>query len=441
MPVIDGQAVSAAVTNPAFLDAQIDDIALGKIGLHNSDLANSGPFIDNTQRCINRLFTAAGVNETTSDGTTYNATSGTIINGDPYELAFRELANKFDSITGHTHNTSLPGDGAQITIPLATSGSQGSVFLSSTTPLDVTGSDIIGTYNNQVALADHAHKGVRSVAASGGSQLFNDIVLTPSGAVTMTTSGQQIIFNVPTQSTGVTSIAASGNTAITGAVILAPSGEISLSQTGQTIFISAPAAAGSGVSSLSVSGSIHITGDVTLSPSGEITLTQSGQNISIFAPTASTSALQTVHIRDEKAENTDGGTFTSGAYRTRDLNTLVNPGGYSWVSLSSNQITLASGTYLIAAQAPCTGVDRNQAKLRNTSDSTNTVIGTSCVASAADGDNAIFSFIVGQFTIASSKTFEIQHQCQTTRSTNGFGNHCGMGNNEVYTIVQLQKIA
>lgn len=155
-PVIDGQAVSAAVTNPAFVDAQIDDIALGKIGFHNSDLASSGPFLDNIQRCVNRLFTATGVDETISDGTTYNATPGTISNGDTYEAALRILANKFDSMTGHTHDTSIPGDGGAVTI-----GS-----------------------------------GVSSLTPSGYPPMFGDITLSPGGGITITPSGQEIFFTV-----------------------------------------------------------------------------------------------------------------------------------------------------------------------------------------------------------------------------------------------------
>lgn len=41
MPVVDGQAVNAAVTNPAFLDAQVDDTALGVITLANTTQSTS----------------------------------------------------------------------------------------------------------------------------------------------------------------------------------------------------------------------------------------------------------------------------------------------------------------------------------------------------------------------------------------------------------------
>ena len=48
---------------------------------------------------------------------------------------------------------------------------------------------------------------------------------------------------------------------------------------------------------------------------------------------------------------TNGGTFTSGAFRTRDSNTEVaDPDNI--VSISSNQFTLGAGNYLIEASAP-----------------------------------------------------------------------------------------
>jgi len=54
-PIVDGQRVWAATDNAAFLDAQQDDVALGKIGLHNTD-PDSGLFVDNTQKWINHLI-------------------------------------------------------------------------------------------------------------------------------------------------------------------------------------------------------------------------------------------------------------------------------------------------------------------------------------------------------------------------------------------------
>ena len=56
-------------------------------------------------------------------------------------------------------------------------------------------------------------------------------------------------------------------------------------------------------------------------------------------------------IRDEKASGTTGGTFTSGAWQTRDLNTeVVDTGNHA--SVATNQITLAAGTYRFRIVAP-----------------------------------------------------------------------------------------
>ena len=67
-------------------------------------------------------------------------------------------------------------------------------------------------------------------------------------------------------------------------------------------------------------------------------------------------------IADQKSSGTHGGTFTSGAWRTRDLNTEISdPDGI--VSISSNQFTLAAGTYLIEYSAPGHDTDSHQTSL------------------------------------------------------------------------------
>src|SRR5690606_21247003 len=51
------------------------------------------------------------------------------------------------------------------------------------------------------------------------------------------------------------------------------------------------------------------------------------------------------YLKDVKPSGTAGGTFTSGSWQTRDLNTIE--GDSSFVSLASNQFTLQPGTYHI----------------------------------------------------------------------------------------------
>jgi hypothetical protein len=142
---------------------------------------------------------------------------------------------------------------------------------------------------------------------------------------------------------------------------------------------------------------------------------------------------------DQKAVNTDGGTFTSGAFRTRDLQTTqVNT--ITGCSLASNQVTLPAGTYYVYARLPCFSVNRNEGRLRNITDSTTAILGT-VNYSEYPVNNAVE--IVGVFTIAGTKTFELQHYSNTTQAGSGFGigdgNALG-GQNLVYSIISIEKI-
>jgi hypothetical protein len=143
-------------------------------------------------------------------------------------------------------------------------------------------------------------------------------------------------------------------------------------------------------------------------------------------------------LQDQKAQNTEGGTFTSGAWRTRDLNTEVTDTGGN-CSLSSNQFTLAAGTYEIWAAVPGFNVYRHQARLQNVTAGTTLLTGSSETAGATD-TTVTRSFVVGRFTVAGSQALEIQHQCQQTMATQGFG----VANNfttEVFTTVVLRRVA
>ncbi len=148
-----------------------------------------------------------------------------------------------------------------------------------------------------------------------------------------------------------------------------------------------------------------------------------------------------VYIRDEKADGTQGGTFSSGAARTRVLTTIVTDETGD-VTLSSNQFTLPAGTYRIWAQAPCYRVTNGYAWLQNITDASLEVQGGNHYSNATVGGVHTHSFITGQFTITATKTFEIQHICFASRATDGFGNTTSAtGDPEIYTQVQLTKIA
>ena len=144
-------------------------------------------------------------------------------------------------------------------------------------------------------------------------------------------------------------------------------------------------------------------------------------------------------LSDVKAANTAGGTFTSGAWQTRVINTEDMDSG-SIVSLSSNQFTLDAGKYRFYIKAPAYFVGRHKAVLYNVTDAANALIGTSENCTSPD-DVVTSSVVCGEITISGTKTFEVRHRCQNTQATNGLGLESNFGVSEVYTIVELWKVA
>jgi len=145
-----------------------------------------------------------------------------------------------------------------------------------------------------------------------------------------------------------------------------------------------------------------------------------------------------LHVRDEKASGTAGGTATSGSFQTRVLNTSkVNT--IAGAALASNQITLPAGTYYVEASAPAVVCDSHQARLYNVTDSAELVLGTSEFSVNTDSVQTK-STVTGQFTLTATKVVELQHRVQTTRATNGFGVSHTFGVN-VYADVRIWRTA
>jgi len=145
-------------------------------------------------------------------------------------------------------------------------------------------------------------------------------------------------------------------------------------------------------------------------------------------------------ICDQKGEQDDGGTFTSGAWQTRDLNTeIADPDGI--VSISSNQFTLGAGTYLIEASAPGYRCNRHITRIQNITAGTTVQVGS---VQYCNQTYNIYnrSIVLARVTITGSTAFEIQHRCQTAQPTNGFGTDSGItGVPSIYTIVKIYKEA
>ena len=194
MGVLDGQAVNASVTNPAFINKNVNDQMPNVLGLTNT----FSPTISDIQAAANRLYTASGATDAGGTGTVYNATSGTISNGQNYQTSLGILANKFDAVTGHLHS-GAPGDGPILNVVLG-------------------------------------------IAVTGGSPQTGEITLVGTGGLTITpATGGVFVFNSSGGGggSGVSSIAVTGSTALTGAIVLQQGTGVQLTQSGQNILIGA----------------------------------------------------------------------------------------------------------------------------------------------------------------------------------------------------------
>ena len=139
-------------------------------------------------------------------------------------------------------------------------------------------------------------------------------------------------------------------------------------------------------------------------------------------------------FRDEKSSGTNGGTQTSGSFLTRDLNT-TQYNNITGASLSSNQVTLAAGTYYIDAMAPQRG-SSGSLRWYNITDSSVAVAGMTNYFEAW-GEFKLF----GYFTITASKVFELQYRASQTEPSNGLGVPKSYSIPEVYAMVSLVKVA
>jgi hypothetical protein len=146
------------------------------------------------------------------------------------------------------------------------------------------------------------------------------------------------------------------------------------------------------------------------------------------------SLLPPVILTEEQSQNTNGGTFTSAAWRTRVLNTKrADVDGI--IALSNNQFTLPIGRWLVKWRAPVNSVSRHQTLLYDVTADVGMQFGTSSFASGS-GD---FSHGELVFDVAVAHAFEIRHRCQTSVSSTGLGVASNFGT-EVYTTVELYQI-
>jgi hypothetical protein len=158
-----------------------------------------------------------------------------------------------------------------------------------------------------------------------------------------------------------------------------------------------------------------------------------------WATPSAGASISIAAFSDQKTSGTNGGTFTSAAFRTRDINTTVGTNGISGCSIASNQITLPAGTFLIQGSAPAYDVNNHVTRFYNITDSTVAINGGTSYVDTTD-TAVTHSPFSGVVVIAASKVFEVQHYAASTVATYGFGISTGFAA-EVYTQITIIKVA
>lgn len=148
---------------------------------------------------------------------------------------------------------------------------------------------------------------------------------------------------------------------------------------------------------------------------------------------------QFLYVVDEKAQNTQGGAFSSGAWRTRDLNT-VKVNTITGASVASNQVTLPAGTYWLDGSAPSLQTGAHKTRIYNTTTSASLIEGTSEFSQSSSAAAVSRSFVSGSITLAAASVLEFQHYAGTTRLTDGFGTASNLAA-EVYAQLRIWRTA
>jgi len=142
-------------------------------------------------------------------------------------------------------------------------------------------------------------------------------------------------------------------------------------------------------------------------------------------------------IEDTKTSGTDGGTGSTVGWYQRTLSTTTASKGSS-ITLSSNQITLTTGTYRVVATVPFYATNNCKARFYNITDGTTAIYGTSNYQDSDDLSG--FSSIDGIVTITANKNFRVEYYISNSAGTQDLGAAASTGEPEVYTRVFIQKI-
>jgi len=145
-----------------------------------------------------------------------------------------------------------------------------------------------------------------------------------------------------------------------------------------------------------------------------------------------------VKVVNLQASGSAGGGISADTWTTVPLTSEVSDNG-ALCSLSSNQITLAAGTYRCSIKVPGYNCGWFRSRLYNVTGSTELIHGSNASCATTISITG-WSFIVGEFAVAAGQALEVQMYASSTRASDGMGQEFGSGD-QVYCIAEFWRIS
>lgn len=143
-------------------------------------------------------------------------------------------------------------------------------------------------------------------------------------------------------------------------------------------------------------------------------------------------------VQDQKGSGIGGGTFVSGSYLTRTLNTItVNDLNLAVLNAATSQITLPAGTWRTTIHVAAFAIGLHKIRLQNITAGAPLLIGLSAVSANTDNSGSD-AFLKGRFELRSPSVLEVQHRGSVTfADTRARGDPSSFGDIEVYAVAEF----
>lgn len=169
----------------------------------------------------------------------------------------------------------------------------------------------------------------------------------------------------------------------------------------------------------------------------EATVSRATHEIMEYVEQIGEGELDIAIIRDEKSQGTPGGTYTSGSYRQREINTIAyDPEDF--VDIAGNAFTVPIGEYLIFARAPAYRIGECNLRLWDSTEGEEVANGASNYASNSAAYHVICTLLEVVEALVET-TYSLSMLGETTQSTNGMGKE-GNGAIEIFTEVLIVRL-